>query len=346
MRNNLTSNVNTLEKRKVEYENNVEELNEQIKTLISQQASCEEVVKQFTINKDNLSNEIKTLSEDKAKYGEVAKQLEKIQDNVAEAEKLLKTITAEKVKTEQALAANQAKIDAMKSNYTIAEENLALSLEHYADELAAESESWQAQAVATYLTVQKELQEQVEELMVSILQKQSELGDLQRGVQAAINERKRAAEEAAQVDFYRIVIPEEDLQEIEELRTIIPRLRNPEPINKVIWKYYYEKPTNAMIGRVLGRTEHTGIYKITNIHNGMCYVGQALSTASRWKQHIKRGLGAETPTKNNLYPAMAKEGVENFTFELIEECPSEQLDAKEDFWQQYFGAIEYGYSIK
>jgi hypothetical protein len=40
----------------------------------------------------------------------------------------------------------------------------------------------------------------------------------------------------------------------------------------------------------------------------------------RWRQHIKRGIGAETPTRNKLYPAMLAIGVENFTFEVIEEC--------------------------
>ena len=78
----------------------------------------------------------------------------------------------------------------------------------------------------------------------------------------------------------------------------------------------------------------------------MCYVGQAANVAERWKQHIKRGIGAETPTRNKLYPIMRSVGVENFTFELIEECDRVQLDAREDYWQDYFKAIEYGYSIK
>jgi predicted GIY-YIG superfamily endonuclease len=60
-----------------------------------------------------------------------------------------------------------------------------------------------------------------------------------------------------------------------------------------------------MIGRVLGTGVKTGIYKITCLENGKCYVGQAVDAASRWKQHIKRGLGAEAPTRNKLYPAMA-----------------------------------------
>jgi hypothetical protein len=57
------------------------------------------------------------------------------------------------------------------------------------------------------------------------------------------------------------------------LREITPYLRDQEPLNKVIWKVYYEKPTSDLIGRVIGSGTHTGIYKITNLHNGKCYVG-------------------------------------------------------------------------
>ena len=78
----------------------------------------------------------------------------------------------------------------------------------------------------------------------------------------------------------------------------------------------------------------------------MCYVGQAANLADRWKQHIKRGVGAETPTKNKLYPAMLKYGVENFTFEVIEECDRSMLNDREDYWQNYFHAKDFGYSIK
>jgi len=123
-------------------------------------------------------------------------------------------------------------------------------------------------------------------------------------------------------------------------------LRNAEPINKVIWKVYYEKPYTDLIGRVIGSGVHTGIYKITNMENNMCYVGQAANLSERWRQHIKRGVGAEAPTRNKLYPAMEEFGVENFTFEVIEECDRAKLDAQEDYWQEYFKAKEFGYSIK
>jgi len=142
------------------------------------------------------------------------------------------------------------------------------------------------------------------------------------------------------------VLPQADIDEINKLHDVAQYLRDAEPLNKVIWKVYYEKPYTDLIGRVVGNDIATGIYKITNLENEKCYVGQAVDIAARWKQHIKRGLGAEAPTRNKLYPAMMEYGVENFSFEIIEKCPREQLNDKEDFWQDYFKAKIYGYSIK
>ena len=163
---------------------------------------------------------------------------------------------------------------------------------------------------------------------------------------AAVNANKRIAEQALQDNFYRLTLSKDDLEEIEELRKCGKHLRNPEPLNKVIWKVYYENPYTSLIGRVVGPGIHCGIYKITNLANGMCYVGQSVDIANRWKQHIKRGIGAEAPTKNKLYPAMVEFGVENFSFEIVEECEKGLLDKKEDYWQEFFKAKEFGYSIK
>ena len=169
---------------------------------------------------------------------------------------------------------------------------------------------------------------------------------LQSTVEAAVAAAKRAEEIKTQADFYKLQLSEIDIEEIRMLRNIAPYLRDQEPLNKVIWKMYYEKPTTDLIGRVIGSGIHTGIYKITNLDNDKCYVGQAVNLAERWKQHIKRGVGADIPTRNKLYPAMMAIGVERFSFEVVEECGREQLDAREDYWQDYFKAKEFGYSIK
>lgn len=172
------------------------------------------------------------------------------------------------------------------------------------------------------------------------------LSDLTAKLTSAVEAAKRAEELRIKQDFYRLQLSQADIDEIIRLREVTPYLRDSEPLNKVIWKVYYEKPYTDLIGRVVGTGVHTGIYKITNIENQMCYVGQAANIADRWKQHIKRGIGAETPTRNKLYPAMLELGVENFTFEIVEEVERSKLNDREDYWQEYFHAKDFGYSIK
>lgn len=192
----------------------------------------------------------------------------------------------------------------------------------------------------------KEYNLKIGELRDEVNRLRVKLEDMRSAVSSAVEERKRAAEMKDKENFYKILLSEKDKQEIKKIREIIPYLSQAEPINKVIWSVYYKNPTSDMIGRVLGDRDVTGIYKITNQENGMNYVGQATSVKSRWLQHIKRGVGAEAPTRNKLYPVMYELGPEHFTFELLEECPREKLDEKEDFWQKYYKSTEYGYSIK
>ena len=172
------------------------------------------------------------------------------------------------------------------------------------------------------------------------------LSDLTAKLTSAVEAAKRAEELRIKQDFYRLQLSQADIDEITRLREVTPYLRDSEPLNKVIWKVYYEKPYTDLIGRVVGTGTHTGIYKITNIENQMCYIGQAANIADRWKQHIKRGIGAETPTRNKLYPAMLEFGAENFTFEIVEEVERSKLNEREDYWQEYFHAKDFGYSIK
>ena len=179
-----------------------------------------------------------------------------------------------------------------------------------------------------------------------ILQFQKELEKYKSLVDAAVEAKKREEEKESQQDFYRLQLSEQDIAEIKKLREVSSNIRYPDAINKVIYKVYYEKPYNALVGRVIGDKDITGIYKITNILDGKCYVGQAVNIRERWRQHIKRGVGAETPTRNKLYPAMQENGPENFTFEVIEKVKPEELNEREDYWQEYFHAKDFGYSIK
>ena len=228
----------------------------------------------------------------------------------------------------------------------LASEKLAQSAEQMAYKYQQAEDNYQQE----YL---KAIEESTKEYTNLIIQKQEELNKISQELveakakQNAIVEANKRAEEVKQKEqFYKLNLSEIDIEEIKKLRSIIPYLRSAEPINKVIWKVYYEKSYTDLIGRVIGQGIRTGIYKITNIESQKCYIGQAVNIADRWKQHIKRGVGAEAPTRNKLYPAMYELGPEQFTFEILEECNKSLLDSREDYWQEFYQAKEFGYSIK
>lgn len=231
-------------------------------------------------------------------------------------------------------------------NMEIAQTNLDKSLENASNYYTTQTEQYQSEYKEMMADCALSISNLLNQKKIELEQLDLAIKEQSEKVNASVEASKRAEEIRSQSDFYKLIIPKEDLDEIKELREVEKHLRNPEPLNKVIWKCYYEKPTTDLIGRVIGSGTHTGIYKITNLTNQMCYVGQAANLAERWKQHIKRGLGADPVTKNKLYPAMKAIGVENFSFEVIEECERSKLDEREDYWQDFFKAKEFGYSIK
>lgn len=226
------------------------------------------------------------------------------------------------------------------------QEQLDLSAEKMSQNYFNAEQEYKDEYEETLKSYVLDFQEKIHLKTLELKETEARLEDLRRKTTAAVEAYKREQEKKEKQDFYRIKLSEADAVEIEKLREVAKILRDSEPLNKVIWKVYYENPFSDLCGRVVGKKMRTGIYKITNIKNNMCYVGQAKDIASRWNQHCKRGVGADTPTKNKIYPAMLEYGIENFTFEIIEDCELEKLGEREKFWQDYFKAKEYGYSIK
>ena len=228
----------------------------------------------------------------------------------------------------------------------IAENSFDSEIDKISDELFKKREEVRQIYLDTTREAVEEFEKEISEKQNQIKQLNIELHFQQSNVNLALAAAQRKMEMEQQENYYRICITDEDIAEIKRLREVLPYLRDKTPLNKVIYKVYYERPLTDMIGRVVGTGVHTGIYKITNTQNEMCYVGQAANIADRWKQHCKRGVGAEDWTQNKLYPAMYSVGVENFTFEIVEECDRSKLNEREDYWQNYFHAKDFGYSIK
>jgi group I intron endonuclease len=94
----------------------------------------------------------------------------------------------------------------------------------------------------------------------------------------------------------------------------------------------------------------TGIYLITNTHNGKSYVGQSSDITRRWKQHTQ-SLPAEPPVsliqcafyKYGLRQQVSQPGeYQGFVFEILEECRREDLNERELHW---IGKLEPQYNV-
>ena len=84
----------------------------------------------------------------------------------------------------------------------------------------------------------------------------------------------------------------------------------------------------------------SGIYKISCIGNGKCYVGSGVSISKRWKHHIKI---ASAGKHGNRYfqRAWDKYGSGSFTFEILEEvADAAQLIAREQAWMYLLCATD------
>ena len=173
---------------------------------------------------------------------------------------------------------------------------------------------------------------------------EQQLATLRAKADAAIAAAKREEEKLLEIDKYKILVTDLDLLEINRLREIAPYFRNARAIYKIIWESYYRNLTTEMINRVVGAGTHTGVYKLTNLKNQKVYIGQAADISERFKQHIKCGLGIDTPS-NMLYTAMMKDGVENFTFEVLEECERASLNDREKYYISFYRAQEHGYNM-
>ena len=121
-----------------------------------------------------------------------------------------------------------------------------------------------------------------------------------------------------------------------------PRLRHPEAINKVIWTGYYQKPLAELRKRILTNGDVSGVYKITRLKTNEIYIGQTTSVDKRWQEHVKSALGVGTLASSQLHRAMATDGCENFTFELLEVVPKDKLRERESYYIDFYDSKTYG----
>lgn len=90
-----------------------------------------------------------------------------------------------------------------------------------------------------------------------------------------------------------------------------------------------------------------GIYKITNLVNDKVYIGQSNCIEKRIAQH-KSPYEQQRFSSKPLYQAFSKYGIDNFKFEVVEECQITELDEKEMYWISQCQSLTYqnGYNVR
>ena len=180
------------------------------------------------------------------------------------------------------------------------------------------------------------------EMLEQIHQIKSELEE-ERTKRAAINEEiRRQREVEEQQDFYRIQLDPNDKDDVEILRSVAPRLRHPEAINKVIWTGYYQKPLAELRKRLLPNGDVSCVYMATRMKTGEVYIGQTTSFDKRLQEHTRSALGIGTLASSQLHRKMLEDGPENYVWQILEVVPKDKLRERESYYIDFYDSKTYG----
>lgn len=87
------------------------------------------------------------------------------------------------------------------------------------------------------------------------------------------------------------------------------------------------------------------IYKVENLINHKCYIGQARDVRKRWNRHRTAPFNENDVAYDYpLYRAIRKYGLENFSFEILEECDTQNLNEREKFYINKYDTYFHGYN--
>lgn len=204
---------------------------------------------------------------------------------------------------------------------------------HYIDNLQKDYQSAEAAHKQHLTRLQAEYNQAAADLQV--------LKDTRKAAFEALLKQQEVKENK---DNYRLKPSQQDLEDIGTLEHIKHSLHKPRILSMLMWQTFWQPLAKKQFPIILQDKTKIGIYKITNIITDQCYIGQSLNIYKRWCDHCKAGLGIDTPVGNKLYQSIQKTGLQNFTFELLCQCPKEELDQKEKYFIELYQSDLYGFN--
>lgn len=171
-----------------------------------------------------------------------------------------------------------------------------------------------------------------------------ELNDLKLKREAYIEALKAEEKRQEERAFYTISLSNENIDDIRILRSIEDKLNNKEALNKLVYDVFIKKPLNDLLLRIIGTTTYSGIYKITNLNNQRAYIGRSVDVKKRLTEHVKGAFNIATIADQEIHRVMGREGINNFSFEVLEKVEKDKLNEREKYWIDFYQTQSYGYN--
>ena len=281
---------------------------------------------------EQYKEQLERLTADKrAEYDEVSKQVEGVQREYAnfiwkrehEHERALEAEQATKklIEAQNQLIADAAKLEEQRIKHDMEQKEL-----QYAAQLNFKKQQFTEDFEMMYDYYQDELG--------AI---KADLDDFQARREAVNEAIRREKEIEEKEDFYSIDVPQADQEDIRVLQDMDLKLHNRDVIPKLIWELFVRRPCQEMIKRVTGGRKIGGIYKITYKKTGEAYVGKTTDFSTRWQNHCKTAIGLEGAARATLHNRLGKDGIWNYTWEILEEVDKDNLSSREAFYIDLYG---------
>ena len=155
---------------------------------------------------------------------------------------------------------------------------------------------------------------------------------------------KQYSKEQQEKLFYTIQLPEEYQEDIEFLLTsVAQKVQHPDIISKLVWAEYVKPNLDETFKRIEIKTE-SGIYKITSLIDGKCYIGKSTDVKKRVADHFKAAIGIKSIADQAIHHAILKQGFWNWQIEIITYCDKDKLNELEKYYIEFFKSQEFGYN--
>ena len=285
----------------------------------------------YSIEKDSFQKRLDyDFQEIKGKIGAAAAQAKQLDGEIEQKKEFNSNL----------LKIRQDELDRlMAEKYAAAEAKIQSDINEWAESAQEAATEYATAKINTYEIIEADYRDRIADLQAE----SSEYQEKREALNEEILRQRRLEEEQ---EFYRVNLDNDALEDIDLINSIRPRIKKFDLLNKLLYDNYISRPTKEMVKRVLGGKDPSGIYKVTNIKTQEVYIGKSTTVGSRWQNHIKSACGLEGVAESQFQRALKKYGVQNFTWELLEEVDKSKLTEREKYWISFYGTTKVGYNQK